>query len=65
MKGKGREGEGKGIGREGKRWERGGERRREEGKRREGGKQGVHLTHFAFRTMAAMFMVYISVSING
>ena len=27
---------------------------REEGKRREGGNEGVHLTHYAFRTLAAL-----------
>ena len=38
----------KGEGREGQR------RGREEGKRREGGNEGVHLMHFAFRTLAAL-----------
>ena len=53
---KGREVEGKGWA--GKRWERGGEGRGVGGGREERGgreeNEGVHLTHFAFRTLAAL-----------
>jgi len=55
---KGREGEWerKGCAGEGKRWERGGEGRGEEGEGGRDGNEGVHLTHFAFRTLAALKM---------
>ena len=43
---------GRGKGTEGKRWERGMERERRGGRK---GNEGVHLTHFAFRTLSAVY----------